>query len=356
MLAGNYQRFADATYETQIRSLTRTYEPRVRSAFLAAMQDIKDRTQMRALRDAIRAQDIEAAIQAINIDAASMVRLQSTVLEVYGNSGQRTITSGVWTYPNGQRAVVRWNGLSPRAEEYARTLSSKLVQGITAETIDVVRDTIADGYVFSRSADRVARDLVGHIGPNGRRSGGVVGMDGQSAQWVRNLRTYLETDPMRATGMKINARDAALIRRANAQGRRLTASQIEGIARRYENNILLVRGRRIARTETRNATEAGKYEAWQQGLEKTGVPEQFVIREWIHTGRALRDRPDHLMMHKSTERGLNVPFVLPDGTAMLHPHDNSYGAGPEHIINCECEARYTVDKKGLALWRASLVR
>jgi len=107
----------------------------------------------------------------------------------------------------------------------------------------------------------------------------------------------------------------------------------------------------IARTEVQKAIEEGKYEAWKQGLEKTGVPERFVIRQWVHTGRAMYDRPWHQVMHGTMIRGLQVPFVLPSGAALLHPHDSSYGAEASEIINCMCNCRYSLDRKGLKSWR-----
>ena len=111
------------------------------------------------------------------------------------------------------------------------------------------------------------------------------------------------------------------------------------------------RGLTIARTEVQKAIEEGKYEAWKQGLEKTGVPERFVIREWRHTGRAVHDRPWHQSFHGTKVRGLQVPFVLPSGAALMHPHDTSWGAGAAEIINCMCQAKYSIDKKGLRAWR-----
>lgn len=343
-------RFSDATYEQQIRSITRTMEPRIRASFLASMRDIKDRAQMGKLRDALRSGDIESAINSLNIEPAALADMQSLIVETYGRSGQATITNGTWVYPDGTKSVVRWNALSPRAEEYARFVGSDLIQGISDDTRQSARETIADGYAFNRSPDRIARDLVGRIGKNGKRQGGIIGLDRPSIKWVGNLRDKLETDPKRALNMKLNERDKAFIRRLKKP---MTQSQIDGMLRRYENNLLMVRGRRIARTEAQNAIEAGRYEAWRQGLEKTGVPERFVTRTWKHTGRAVMDRPDHMAFSGTQVSGLNIPFVLPSGAAMLHSHDASYGAGADDIINCECRTDYRIDRRALREWHAS---
>jgi hypothetical protein len=340
----------DATYERQIRSLLQTSEPKVRRAFLAAMADVKNRAQLGLLRDALRSGDVGAAIQALNIDAASFVNIQTTVMEVYAKSGAATVTNTPWQYADGSRAVVRFNSLSPRSEEYLRTVSTRLAQGLSDEARALSREVIADGYAFNRGVDRIARDLVGRMGSSGRREGGIIGLDRQSAQWVQNMRMYLESDPKRALGM--TRRDKRFDKLLTGETK-LTAAQINKIVTAYENRLLMSRGLRIARTETLDAIEAGKFEAWQQGLEKTGIPDQFVIRTWKHTGRALFDRPDHQMMNGAEVRGLTFPFALPSGAFMMHPHDTSFGAGPEQIINCMCRCDYSLDKKGLKAWRVS---
>lgn len=343
--------FQDATYEQQIRSITKDMEPRIRASFLASMRDIKSRAQMGILRNALRDNDIQAAIDALNLDAAAFTDMTSKVIETYGKSGAATISQGRWINADGTRAVVRYNSLSPRSEAWARDQSTRLAVGLSSEAQAIARDVIADGYVFGRNPDRIARDLVGRIGASGRRVGGVVGLDPQSAKWVGNLRGYLESDPKRALSMKLNKRDKATLRRMIDKDKTPNATQIDALLRRYENNLLMVRGRRIARTETVNAIEMGKYEAWRQGLEKTGIPERFIIRTWVHTGRALMDRPEHMMMNGDEKRGLQSPHIMPDGALLLHPHDNSFGAGARHNINCECREDYRIDKVGLRAWR-----
>jgi hypothetical protein len=151
--------------------------------------------------------------------------------------------------------------------------------------------------------------------------------------------------------MRLNANDRRFIQRVIARGGRLSSSQIENIVRRYENTMLMVRGLRIARTETINAIEAGKYEAWRQGMEKSGTPDRFLLKRWVHTGRAAFDRPEHQAMSGDIVRGIETAFVSPDGIMMRYPHDTSLGAGASHVINCRCRADYSIDKEGLLEWR-----
>jgi len=338
--------------DLKIQQLIAKQEPAVARAFANAIADIRNRADIRKLRAALRNGGIEDAINALDIEPSAFNQVRAALLETYGNSGTLTIKGQTWVYPNGQRAVVRWNSLSPRAEEYARNVGTGLIQNTTDDMARAVREVIADGYAFGRKWDRIANDIVGRADATGKRSGGILGLNNAQAQWVQNMRQYLETDPKRAFGMtRRDKRFDATIKKAIDENKSLSAEQINRMVQRYSDRLLQTRGLIIAKTEVQKAIEEGKYEAWKQGLEKTGVPERFIIRKWRHTGRAMNDRPDHIMMNNREMRGLNFPFVLPDGTPMLHPHDTSLGAGASHVIGCMCQAEYRIDKKGLREWR-----
>lgn len=342
------------TLDATIADILRTQEPAIRRAFERAVKDIRDGAKLTALRDALRRGDIEGAVAAVEIDNAAFSELRGAILNAYAQTGTAQINGVNWIYPDGTRAVVRWNMASPRAEAYARQLGTGLITNITSDMENAVRDTIADGYAFGRGFDRIARDIVGRVGPSGQRSGGIVGLSRQQTKWLLSLRSKLEAgDYSGALDMSMlkDKRLRALLEKAIAENKTISAAQIAKIAANYERNALMSRGLTIARTEVQKAIEEGKYEAWKQGLEKTGVPERFVIREWRHTGRAVRDRPWHQIMHGTQVRGLQVPFILPSGAALLHPHDSSFGAGADEIINCMCQAKYSIDRKGLMAWR-----
>lgn len=340
--------------EVEIADIIRTQEPLIRRAFDRAVREIRDGAKLTALRDALRRGDIEGAIDAIDIDNAAFGELRGAILEVYAKTGNAQLNNVSWIYPDGTKAIVRWNMASPRAEEYARQIGTGLITNTTIDMNAAIRDVIADGYAFGRSFDTIARDIVGRVGPSGNRSGGVIGLSRQQTNWLLSLRRKLaEGDYRGALDMQLlkDKRLRAMLEKAISDKRRISADQIGRILRNYERNALMMRGLTIARTEMQKAIEEGKYEAWKQALEKTGVPEQFVIREWRHTGRAVHDRPWHQTYHGTTVRGLQFPFVLPSGAALMHPHDTSLGAGPREVINCMCQCKYSLDRKGIKEWR-----
>jgi len=340
--------------EYDLLQLIQTQEPAIKRAFEKAIKDIRDGTKLTALRDALKRGDTERAVAAVGIDNAAFSELRGALLNVYGNAGISTVNGTSWIYPDGTKAVIRFNMASPMAEEYARNIGTGLITNITSDMESAVRDTIADGYAFGRKWDDIALDIVGRVGPSGNRTGGILGLSKTQANWLMSMRAKLNKGDYRgALDMTLlkDKRLRKMLEKAIAENKTISAAQIAMIERNYERNALMNRGLTIARTETLKAIEEAKYEAWRQGLEKTGVPEQFVIREWRHTGRAMRDRPSHVAMNGTQVRGLHIPFVLNDGTAMMHPHDTSYGAGAHQIINCMCQSRYSIDRKGLKAWR-----
>jgi hypothetical protein len=334
-------------------------------SFLNGTSDISDNARLAEIERAMQIGP-EEVIRIMNIDVNAFNEFRAELLQVYGNSGIDTIAGQTWRYPNGARAVVRWNTLSPRVETYARERIGGLIQNITSETIGNVRNTIADGYALGRSRNRIATDLIGRL-QDGKRIGGVIGISDQQRVWVNGgfvkdadgvliwrdgMRQHLRNDPKRALEYtKRDRRFDKLIKSSVATGKPLSLAQIDRITAQYSDKLLKSRGLTIARTEAARAVEEGKYEAWKQALEKTGIPEQFVIRTWNHRGRGVKDRPSHVAMNGRSVRGLTFPFVLNDGTAMLTPHDTTYGAGPNHVINCDCVADYSIDRKGIASWR-----
>ena len=342
------------TVDATIAAILQNQEPAIRRAFENAIKDIRNGAKLTALRNALRIGDIEGAVAAVEIDNAAFGELRGAILNAYAQTGAAQINGVTWIYPDGTKAVVRWNMASPRAEEYARQIGTGLITNTTADMREAVRTVIADGYAFGRRWDDIARDIVGRVGSSGQRSGGIVGLSKTQANWLMSMRAKLRQGDYRAAldmSLLKDKRLRAMLEKAIAENRTISAAQIAMIERNYERNALMSRGLTIARTEVQKAIEEGKYEAWKQGLEKTGVPERFVIREWRHTGRAVHDRPWHQAFHGTKVRGLQVPFVLPSGAALMHPHDTSWGAGAAEIINCMCQCRYSIDKKGLRAWR-----
>lgn len=301
-----------------------TTETRIDNAFRASIRSVTDEVQIGLLRDALARGDVEAALEAIDLEPAAFEPLRNILVQTYADAGADASAS---------LRGVRWNSASPRAEQYARNVVGTRITGITDDAVVAVRNSIADGYAFGRTPNRMALDLVGSIGANGRREGGIVGLSAQQEQWVRNMRRALETDPREA--LRFTRRDRrfdSLLRRSE----RLTQDQIDNIIRSYSNRLLLSRGRTIAVTERGAAINQGRVDAYKNAADKYGLPYSAIRKQWLHTGRAAFDRPTHEDANKDIVQGADTPFIV-GGIAMQHPHDPF--APASETVNCRCEVK-----------------
>ena len=301
-----------------------TTETRIDNAFRASIRSVTDEVQIGLLRDALARGDVEAALEAIDLEPAAFEPLRNILVQTYADAGAQA-TEGL--------RGVRWNSASPRAEQYARNVVGTRITGITDDAVVAVRNSIADGYAFGRTPNRMALDLVGSIGANGRREGGIVGLSAQQEQWVRNMRRALETDPREA--LRFTRRDRrfdSLLRRSE----RLTQAQIDNIIRSYSNRLLLSRGRTIAVTERGAAINQGRVDAYKNAADKYGLPYSAIRKQWLHTGRAAFDRPTHEAANRQIVQGADTPFIV-GGIALQHPHDPF--APASETVNCRCEVK-----------------
>lgn len=304
-----------------------TTETRIDNAFRASIRSVTDEVQIGLLSDALARGDVEAALEAIDLEPAAFEPLRNILVQTYADAGADASA--------GLRGV-RWNSASPRAEQYARNVVGTRITGITDDAVVAVRNSIADGYAFGRTPNRMALDLVGSIGANGRREGGIVGLSAQQEQWVRNMRRALETDPREA--LRFTRRDRrfdSLLRRSES----LTQAQIDNIIRSYSNRLLLSRGRTIAVTERGSAINQGRVDAYANAVEKYGMSEDRIEKTWVYTNRSREPRVNHVAANKQKVMGLRTPFVI-GGELLQYPHDPS--ASARHVANCTCEVKLRI--------------
>lgn len=325
----------------QIEQLLRRQEAALRRAFLMAVQDLRNQTQLTQLRNALRAGDIEAAIRALNIEPAAYATFAREIGNTYTQAGAVVAAGTVWRLPDQSLAVVRFNVTNPRAEQWLRAVSSDKITRITQDTVAAARATINAGYAAGAHPNRIALDLVGRIGANGRRTGGIIGLSEPQTRYVTSMRERLASgDPTEmARVFTMTRRDRRLdgiIQRAIDEGRPVSAANIEKMTARYSDRLLALRAETIARTETAMAVEDARQETWRQYRDRHGIPDNAVVKRWIAAGPAAggNERPDHQALNGTEVEGLETPFVMGDGVLMAHPLDPS--APVEHLVNCRC--------------------
>jgi len=303
-----------------LRLLDQTW-PGVRSEFVAAMRQARAGVDMKALEAAIARGDVDAAFRALRFDAADLFKTDTAItaaMTAGGSYQMGAFQHATRRAPIASRVVQSFGGRNERAERIALELGSKLVTEVVDDTRVMIAQTIRAGLEAGAGPRRTALDIGGRV-VNGKRQGGLVGLDSRRAGWVQNYRAKLL-----------------------AEGR--PQSQIDRMAQRYSNKLLRQRGETIARTETLKALNAGRQEALDQLIENPNndVRAEDVVRAWDSTGEDGRTRQSHLDADKQDPVPQGQPFIV-GGYSMMYPGDSSMGAPPGETINCRCYSDIRID-------------
>jgi len=95
------------------------------------------------------------------------------------------------------------------------------------------------------------------------------------------------------------------------------------------------RARRIARTETINATNSATLEGWRQSDVIGG-------KQWV-CAMSDNSRKSHKKANGQIV-DIDKPFIV-DGEKLMHPGDTSMGASAENVINCRCTMKSVLKYK-----------
>ncbi|MEM7675135.1 MAG: phage minor head protein [Myxococcota bacterium] len=316
----------------------------MRAAFLAAVQDLVDGAEIGRISDALQRGDIEAALQAVNIDPAAFDVVGEVFREGFvagGVAAAATIT-GVKA-PDGSALVFRFGVRAPRAERFLAEESSRLITRLTEATFEAVRASLVTGMQQGRNPRSVALDLVGRKETQaGRRRGGIIGLTARQEAYVAAARAELisgDPEQMRAyLGRADTMRDRRFDRtvlKAIREGRALDAATVNKIVGRYADNHLRLRGETVARTEILQAMNMSTREAYEQAIDTGAIARQEVKKVW-RTASDARVRDPHGAIN-GTVVGIDERF----GNGLLHPHEP--GAPASEVVNCRCTTEYRID-------------
>lgn len=342
---------------TELDRLISRLEPELQAAFMRAVDDLRGNIDDRALLAALRAGDIDAAIEALNISQAAfndyfMARMSG--FSQLGSFAAQAI-SALRDAP-----TFRFDMTNPRAENKIRTEAITRVVGYTTEQIDMARSVIGDGFANGDGPQKIALDVAGRISrATGRREGGIIGLSDPQVAYTQSMRArLLSGDPVQmvrvlgrfdrdgewieGTGMTLrDRRFDAQIKKAIMAGEPVPAADVEDMVARYTDRLIKHRAETVARTDVAQSVMMSRAEGYQQALDAAGLPDDALTKTWRHLGGPKRARDQHIEMSNVTVRGINTPFFMPDGTLMQHSHDPSGGA--KHCVNCRCDTWFKID-------------
>lgn len=330
--------------------LLEEHEPNIRRAFMASVTDLQANVNWPLLIDALTQNNVDEAIDALNIDPEAFRFYASAMSDAFAASGASTAAIAV---TKGWADVgVRFRMSNPRAQDWIALNVGELITGFVQEQVEASRAVILGGYSLGHGPRTIAVDLAGRAtGPGGAREGGIIGLDVPRADRFNRVSVGMRT-PEGVRSLVIEHQDGSLSLRYKvnkATANRILAAYRAGTAvpydqrvlsdTQYKNALLKARADTISQTETANAVMAGRDEEWRQLIESGEVDGNNVVKVWRHRrGPTFYHRPDHRAMSGKQVIGIDTPFLFPDGVQKLYAHDP--GGGAKHNIRCACDTEY----------------
>ena len=325
----------------QLNDLLRRLEGPLRRDFAVAIQSARGRAKITALVRAIELGDLDTIMIAAGVRDGMWSTLTESIRNIYAVSGKATVEGDVpKTYG------MEFDINNPRAQGWLTKNSSGLIWGkavgggLRPEQRAAVQTMLTNGMLKGNNPRTTALDIVGRIDKTGKRTGGILGLTENQAQWVVNMGDDLQDLNWSRYKSRVlrDKRWDKVVKKSMQEGRVLPQAQRNKIVQSYENRMTKYRGDTIARTETLQALNAASDEALRQVVDEGLAPANAVTRIWRHSF-AGNERPGHLAM-SGQPRGIEEPFTNPiTGAILQHP-----GAGPaSEVINCRCFVEHKID-------------
>lgn len=319
----------------QMTLLLARLDTRIQKAFLQAIYDARSFAKINELIAAVQTTDVDRIMSAIGMKDSTFAPMTESIRAAYVEGGAATLASDL-----PKRLAMNFDINNPRAETWLRKNSSQLITGnLIPEQRAAIQTMLQSGMIRGANPRTVALDIVGRIGPTGRRAGGVLGLTGQQAKYVANMADDLANLDTRYFSRKLrDRRFDSVVRKSIDEGKPLSQATRTKIIERYEDRMLKHRGDTIGRTEALRAVNEASDEALRQVVDEGLAPRNAVIRIWRHSFSA-NEREGHAMM-SGQERGVDEYFLNPiTGIPLKHPGD---GPGSE-TINCRCYVEHQID-------------
>lgn len=334
------------SYRDTVEALLATYDEQLRTAFLAAIDDIRNSVTLKVVVERLERGDVPGAIEALGLDPVAFERLEVAIAEAYSAGGTAEVGNlPALRDPSGARVVFRFGVRDTAGERELREHSSGLVTRIVADQREAIRVALEDGLATGRNPRSTALDIVGRMDrATNRRTGGIIGLTAPQERFVATARAeLLSGDPKQlAAFLARERRDKRFDRTITAaikSGKPLPAEIVERITGRYADRLLALRGEMLARTETMTALAKGRDDAIRQQIDSGKIEEQDVTKGWQSAGDG-RVRHTHRALN-GKKAPMSGFFVSPSGAVLRYPGDPNAPAA--EIVGCRCWMTYRVN-------------
>ena len=139
------------TQQQVIDDLLNRYDPIIAQAFRQAVEDVRGSADLQRLIAALAAGDLNAALNALNLEAAAYGPLSEAIRQAYGEAGTASAAIANGQTPAG--VVIRFNIRNPRAETWLRDHSSQAVTRIVEDQRNAIRAALQAGMERGVTAD-----------------------------------------------------------------------------------------------------------------------------------------------------------------------------------------------------------
>jgi len=330
----------------RVEQLVSEWAPKLRAAFIEAIDDITSNIVLRRIVERLERGDINGAINAMNLDPAAFRPLDEVIRTAFNGGGVATVDQfPTLRDPSGHRIVVRWDARNIAAEQWLRDHSATLITGIVQDQQTAIRTALETGLSRGDNPTKTALNVVGRVSNiTGKREGGTIGLTATQSEYVALARQELlsgEPDQLRhyLSRTRRDRRFDKTVLAAIEAGKPVSAAMVDRITGRYADSLLKLRADTIGLHETFAALGASKDIAFRQQIEKGSLQAQQVTKGWKHTPQ------EHGRMQHIAMQGQVVPFdqsfTAPDGTAIPYPH--APGVPTRHALGCKCFCEYKID-------------
>lgn len=240
---------------------------------------------------------------------------------------------------------VEFDVRRPDAEYWLAQNARTFVTAQTQLQGEAVQLTLQAARAAAATPRQAAQQVLGVKSPvSGQVQGGVVGLHPQDAQFVANARAQLASGnpaDMREYFQRVrrDKRFDGIVQRAITAGKPVAPADIDKIAQRYADRLLVTRADTVASIEALAAYNAGRNQLYNQ-LVEDGTPPGDITKRWKTRGDA-DVRETHRAMNGQTVPG-NALFTSPSGARLLNPGDTTNGAPMSEVARCRCRAIYKV--------------
>lgn len=302
-----------------LHALADKLAPRIRKAFLGALNRLKNRISLDDLADAVKSGDVNQVLSMLALDQRFSDILNGkdsdSNIESFKDALSATFIEGAATASTDLVPKLgfklSFDLANPEATKFLDSYTFSSIKDISANTREGIRSVITNAFDSGGSPAEQARLIKSFIGLTDTQS-----------KAVSNYRKALSSHNTLRSTLNRALRDGRYdrsIHRAIRTSTGLKQSQIDTMTERYQERYIAYRAMTIARSESLRASNKGQRALWQQARQQ-GLLDHNVKRRWIVSGDS--NTCEDCMSLDGVVVGLDdefAPGILDPGD--VHPDD-----------------------------------